>query len=112
MKQFFIGFAVVYFLLTLTWGFAEISSKIENYKPVDLVSLTDKYDGIISGKNAEIISLQEQSKEFELADSEDYDIQQLAMDYLNEKEEDELWDFWRTDVCPKYHDEYYCNDKN
>jgi hypothetical protein len=76
MKEFSIIFSVVYFLLTITYGIFVMQ---EN-KPVDIVSLTDKYDRIIAGKNAEIISLQTTIEEDQKNDSEEWESERQFVD--------------------------------
>jgi hypothetical protein len=59
---------------------SEIELAIKNYKPVDLVSLTDKYDRIIAGKNAEIISQKAALEEIQNNNADEWEAEREFVD--------------------------------
>lgn len=112
MKNIQITILLTIVFIGLLFGLLIIAGAIKEHKPVDLVGLTDKYDKIIATQSAQIKNLEKDVKDAEDRGLENYFIQTKAIDYLTDKQEAELWEFWRADICPKYHDSFYCNDRN
>ncbi|HDZ25559.1 hypothetical protein LCGC14_0963640 [marine sediment metagenome] len=96
-KREYVPFWIALWLITMT----VIVGSIRNINPTNVSEYMIRQDERIATQSAKIVELENEVQE-------DIELFKMFEDRLTKKEVDGVWAEWNREVCPQYHDYYFC----
>ncbi len=92
----------------LSVGTAFVVDAIRNIQPTDVSEYMIRQDDRIATHSATIEKKDAKMDELENEIQEDFVLFRMFESRLTREEVNDVWTEWNREVCPQYHDYYYC----